>query len=67
MDIGDPYFSMYYGDGQYVTQNNQCGCTKSASVGSGTAECKCGFPVDGAFNAKREIEGPNKRSVAFWA
>jgi hypothetical protein len=56
MDVGDPYFSFLYGDGQYSINNNHCVCVDDGGGLEAIVACRCAFPVDGHFTGKRAIE-----------
>ena len=48
LDVGKPYFQFKYGNGEFTTGNNHCGCgTVDESLNSVTKACKCAFMVDG--------------------
>lgn len=52
-DVGDPYFSFTYGDGEYSVRNNQCVCNDTDDTTAGglgvDIGCRCAFPIDGTF------------------
>lgn len=49
--IGQGYFSMYYGDGHYVINNNHCDCVSVADGLAANEECKCAFAINGIFSS----------------
>lgn len=42
-------FSFVYGNGEFTTNNNQCGCSDMSSGLQSETGCKCAFPVSGVL------------------
>lgn len=63
-DVGDPYFNMAYGNGEFVINNNGCTCGEmDDSINSVSVGCRCAFPIDGTVD-KRGIEGLEKGGLS---
>jgi hypothetical protein len=56
LDVGRPYFSFLYGDGEYSIRNNHCVCVNDGGGLEVTVACRCAFPIDGHFVGKRSVE-----------
>lgn len=58
--VGSGYFSMYYGDGHYVINNNHCDCVSRPNGLAASEECKCAFAINGVFSSTQRRDLSNE-------